>query len=101
MRMDTTGMLKSLFMSGQSPASGGNATVFEISPRLSLLDSCHKKIRLIGGAPVAFLGGLVANRDQLTVACKEAKVGYSGVIWIQASVRVDTQAPVSERDNSR
>lgn len=60
MRMDTTGMLKSLFMSGQSPASGGNTTVFEISPRLSLLDSCHKKIRLIGGAPVAFLGGLVA-----------------------------------------
>ncbi|EEB20420.1 hypothetical protein Phum_PHUM615950 [Pediculus humanus corporis] len=66
MRMDTTGMLKSLFMSGQNPTSGGNATVFEISPRLSLLDSCHKKIRLIGGAPVAFLGGLVAPRSAIS-----------------------------------
>lgn len=25
-----------------------------------LFDSCHRKIRLIGGGPVAFLGGLVA-----------------------------------------
>ncbi|CAB3221769.1 unnamed protein product [Arctia plantaginis] len=30
--------------------------------RLSLFDSCHRKIRLIGGGPVAFLGGLVAGR---------------------------------------
>ncbi|KAK7874225.1 hypothetical protein R5R35_006267 [Gryllus longicercus] len=29
--------------------------------RLSLLDSCHRKIRLLGGGPVAFLGGLVAK----------------------------------------
>ncbi|CAK1578886.1 unnamed protein product [Parnassius mnemosyne] len=29
--------------------------------RLSLFDSCHRKIRLIGGGPVAFLGGLVAK----------------------------------------
>ncbi|CAH2092317.1 unnamed protein product [Euphydryas editha] len=28
--------------------------------RLSLFDSCHRKIRLISGGPVAFLGGLVA-----------------------------------------
>lgn len=28
--------------------------------RTSLFDSCHRKIRLIGGVPVAFLGGLVA-----------------------------------------
>ncbi|VVD02581.1 unnamed protein product [Leptidea sinapis] len=28
--------------------------------RHSLFDSCHRKIRLIGGGPVAFLGGLVA-----------------------------------------
>lgn len=28
--------------------------------RTSLFDSCHRKIRLIGGGPVAFLGGLVA-----------------------------------------
>ncbi|KPJ01093.1 hypothetical protein RR46_05358 [Papilio xuthus] len=27
---------------------------------LSIFDSCHRKIRLIGGGPVAFLGGLVA-----------------------------------------
>ncbi|KAL0268583.1 UNVERIFIED_CONTAM: hypothetical protein PYX00_010461 [Menopon gallinae] len=60
MRMETSGMLRSLFMSGQSPASTTSASVYEISPRLSLLDSCHKKIRLISGAPVAFLGGLVA-----------------------------------------
>ncbi|KAI9587761.1 hypothetical protein GQX74_003607 [Glossina fuscipes] len=30
------------------------------SSRTSLFDSCHRKIRLIGGGPVAFLGGLVA-----------------------------------------
>ncbi|XP_050679920.1 MOB kinase activator-like 2 isoform X2 [Leptidea sinapis] len=29
--------------------------------RHSLFDSCHRKIRLIGGGPVAFLGGLVAK----------------------------------------
>uniref|UniRef100_A0A1Q3G224 Putative mob1/phocein family n=1 Tax=Culex tarsalis TaxID=7177 RepID=A0A1Q3G224_CULTA len=29
--------------------------------RTSLFDSCHRKIRLIGGGPVAFLGGLVAK----------------------------------------
>ncbi|KAL7734899.1 hypothetical protein ACLKA6_011173 [Drosophila palustris] len=29
--------------------------------RTSLFDSCHRKIRLIGGGPVAFLGGLVAS----------------------------------------
>uniref|UniRef100_A0A1A9UPC2 Uncharacterized protein n=1 Tax=Glossina austeni TaxID=7395 RepID=A0A1A9UPC2_GLOAU len=31
------------------------------SSRTSLFDSCHRKIRLIGGGPVAFLGGLVAD----------------------------------------
>ncbi|XP_032511656.2 MOB kinase activator-like 2 isoform X2 [Danaus plexippus] len=29
--------------------------------RLSLFDSCHRKIRLISGGPVAFLGGLVSK----------------------------------------
>lgn len=28
--------------------------------RSSLFDSCHRKFRMIGGGPVAFLGGLVA-----------------------------------------
>jgi len=59
MRMDSAGMLKSLFMSSGTATS---SAVYDLSPRPSpsLLDSCHKKIRLIGGAPVAFLGGLVA-----------------------------------------
>ncbi|CAH2062679.1 unnamed protein product, partial [Iphiclides podalirius] len=46
----------------RSAASGG--TVGLPPPphaRLSLFDSCHRKIRLIGGGPVAFLGGLVAG----------------------------------------
>lgn len=30
------------------------------SATTSLFDSCHRKFRLIGGGPVAFLGGLVA-----------------------------------------
>ncbi|CAK1544795.1 unnamed protein product [Leptosia nina] len=29
--------------------------------RVSLFDSCHRKMRLIGGAPVSFIGGLVAK----------------------------------------
>jgi hypothetical protein len=44
--------------------SVGTAGVVGLPPpthaRLSLFDSCHKKIMLIGGGPVAFLGGLVA-----------------------------------------
>ncbi|XP_028157483.1 MOB kinase activator-like 2 isoform X2 [Ostrinia nubilalis] len=46
----------------RTPASGG---MVGLPPpphaRLSLFDSCHRKIRLIGGGPVAFLGGLVAK----------------------------------------
>ncbi|XP_067647192.1 MOB kinase activator-like 2 isoform X1 [Eurosta solidaginis] len=44
-----------------------SASVITMSPttqaptRTSLFDSCHRKIRLIGGGPVAFLGGLVAK----------------------------------------
>ena len=47
-----------------SPGSGGGVLgLHSQSPphtRMSLFDSCHRKIRLIGGGPVAFLGGLVA-----------------------------------------
>ncbi|CAH0396954.1 unnamed protein product [Chilo suppressalis] len=47
----------------RSPGSGGTVGLPLPPPqhaRLSLFDSCHRKIRLIGGGPVAFLGGLVA-----------------------------------------
>ncbi|XP_053690249.1 MOB kinase activator-like 2 isoform X2 [Sabethes cyaneus] len=50
---------------GPSPAGGGVMSLHShASPphaRTSLFDSCHRKIRLIGGGPVAFLGGLVAK----------------------------------------
>lgn len=48
------------------PTSSSAGRIIEIhlhsSPpqRKSLFDSCHRKIRLISGGPVAFLGGLVA-----------------------------------------
>uniref|UniRef100_A0A8W7P9M7 Uncharacterized protein n=1 Tax=Anopheles coluzzii TaxID=1518534 RepID=A0A8W7P9M7_ANOCL len=52
---------------GHGPGAGGGGVVglhsHASSPphaRPSLFDSCHRKIRLIGGGPVAFLGGLVA-----------------------------------------
>ncbi|XP_052903407.1 MOB kinase activator-like 2 isoform X2 [Anopheles moucheti] len=53
---------------GHGPGAGGGGVVglhsHASSPphaRPSLFDSCHRKIRLIGGGPVAFLGGLVAK----------------------------------------
>uniref|UniRef100_A0A1Q3G231 Putative mob1/phocein family n=1 Tax=Culex tarsalis TaxID=7177 RepID=A0A1Q3G231_CULTA len=57
---------------GHGPAGHGGAVAGGVmslhshasSPphaRTSLFDSCHRKIRLIGGGPVAFLGGLVAK----------------------------------------
>ncbi|XP_013186798.1 MOB kinase activator-like 2 isoform X2 [Amyelois transitella] len=47
----------------RSPGPGGMVGLPPPPPhaRLSLFDSCHRKIRLIGGGPVAFLGGLVAK----------------------------------------
>lgn len=50
---------------GHGPTSGGVMGLHShpASPpiaRSSIFDSCHRKIRLIGGGPVAFLGGLVA-----------------------------------------
>ncbi|XP_049543216.1 MOB kinase activator-like 2 isoform X2 [Anopheles darlingi] len=53
---------------GHGPGPGGGGVMglhsHASSPphaRPSLFDSCHRKIRLIGGGPVAFLGGLVAK----------------------------------------
>ncbi|XP_031622699.1 MOB kinase activator-like 2 isoform X3 [Contarinia nasturtii] len=51
---------------GHGPTSGGIMGIHtHPSPpahaRSSLFDSCHRKIRLIGGGPVAFFGGLVAK----------------------------------------
>ncbi|XP_065084721.1 MOB kinase activator-like 2 isoform X2 [Ochlerotatus camptorhynchus] len=54
---------------GHGPTGAGAGGVMSLhshasSPphaRTSLFDSCHRKIRLIGGGPVAFLGGLVAK----------------------------------------
>ncbi|XP_052861783.1 MOB kinase activator-like 2 isoform X2 [Anopheles cruzii] len=53
---------------GHGPGAGGGGVMglhsHASSPphaRPSLFDSCHRKIRLIGGGPVAFLGGLVAK----------------------------------------
>ncbi|XP_049862931.1 MOB kinase activator-like 2 isoform X1 [Schistocerca gregaria] len=73
--METAAMLRSLLGSPHhSPSAGSEggsgsgvaaAQVVELpaaaGARLSLLDSCHRKIRLLGGGPVAFLGGLVAK----------------------------------------
>nr|CAD7261430.1 unnamed protein product [Timema shepardi] len=60
--METAGMLRSLL---GSPHHHATTAVVELptSPhaRLSILDTCHRKIRLLGGGPVAFLGGLVAR----------------------------------------
>ncbi|XP_026326683.1 MOB kinase activator-like 2 isoform X1 [Hyposmocoma kahamanoa] len=44
----------------RAPGSGGTVGL-QPHARHSLFDSCHRKIRLIGGGPVAFLGGLVAK----------------------------------------
>ena len=44
---------------GGGYASAGSHTI-NPPPKVSILDVCHRKIRLFGGAPVAFLGGLVA-----------------------------------------
>lgn len=62
----TTKMLRSpSHIVGHGPTSGGIMGIHtHPSPpthaRSSLFDSCHRKIRLIGGGPVAFIGGLVA-----------------------------------------
>ncbi|CAH0759513.1 unnamed protein product [Diatraea saccharalis] len=47
----------------RSAGTGGGTVGLPPPPhtRHSLFDSCHRKIRLIGGGPVAFLGGLVAK----------------------------------------
>uniref|UniRef100_A0A182N2K9 Uncharacterized protein n=1 Tax=Anopheles dirus TaxID=7168 RepID=A0A182N2K9_9DIPT len=57
---------------GHGPGAGGGGVVglhsHASSPphaRPSLFDSCHRKIRLIGGGPVAFLGGLVARNCRM------------------------------------
>lgn len=44
----------------KSAPSQNNNNNTPIAPKVSILDVCHRKIRLIGGAPVAFFGGLVA-----------------------------------------
>lgn len=49
-RMET-GLLRSLL--------GSAMPDLPVAPRVSLLDACHKKMRLLGG-PVSFIGGLVA-----------------------------------------
>ncbi|XP_063636339.1 MOB kinase activator-like 2 isoform X2 [Cydia splendana] len=49
---------------GAGGAAAGAASILGLPPphaRPSLFDSCHRKIRMIGGGPVAFLGGLVAK----------------------------------------
>ncbi|XP_055703645.1 MOB kinase activator-like 2 isoform X1 [Phlebotomus papatasi] len=53
---------------GHGPSAGGGGIVGihshpspQTHARTSLFDSCHRKIRLIGNGPVAFLGGLVAK----------------------------------------
>lgn len=52
---------------GHGPALGGFIDLHTAPPpaqaaqsRMSLFDSCHRKIRMIGGGPAAFFGGLVA-----------------------------------------
>lgn len=45
---------------GASAGAGAGGALLPPHARASLFDSCHRKIRLIGGGPVAFLGGLVA-----------------------------------------
>lgn len=61
--METAGMLRSLL--GSPHHNHASTAVVELPaaghPRLSILDTCHRKIRLLGGGPVAFLGGLVAK----------------------------------------
>lgn len=60
--METDGLLRSLL--GSPHHNHTTTAVVELptpgQPRLSILDTCHRKIRLLGGGPVAFLGGLVA-----------------------------------------
>jgi hypothetical protein len=46
--------------SAPSQNNNNNTTTSIAPPKVSILDVCHRKIRLIGGAPVAFIGGLVA-----------------------------------------
>ncbi|XP_063530419.1 MOB kinase activator-like 2 isoform X3 [Cydia strobilella] len=49
---------------GAGGAAASAASTLGLPPphaRTSLFDSCHRKIRMIGGGPVAFLGGLVAK----------------------------------------
>jgi len=63
--METEGAVPSLLSPRhQNHAIVGTTAVVELPitghPRLSILDTCHRKIRLLGEGPVAFLGGLVA-----------------------------------------
>ena len=63
--METDGVLRSLLGSPHhNHATMTTTAVVELPttghPRLSILDTCHRKIRLLGGGPVAFFGGLVA-----------------------------------------
>ncbi|XP_055378874.1 anaphase-promoting complex subunit cdh1-like isoform X3 [Condylostylus longicornis] len=59
---NSTTTITTLFQKNNSTAtsSSSTTTTSQATTRSSLFDSCHRKIRLIGGGPVAFLGGLVA-----------------------------------------
>lgn len=52
--------LKSLVRMLRSPAHIIGPTATAPTTTSGLFDSCHRKIRLIGGNPVAFLGGLMS-----------------------------------------
>jgi hypothetical protein len=51
---------KSLVRMLRSPAHIIGPTAASPTTTSGLFDSCHRKIRLIGGNPVAFLGGLMS-----------------------------------------
>jgi len=70
--METDGVLRSLLGSPHhNHATMTTTAVVELPttghPRLSILDTCHRKIRLLGGGPVAFFGGLVAWVPSVTM----------------------------------
>ncbi|XP_033150619.1 MOB kinase activator-like 2 isoform X1 [Drosophila busckii] len=52
---------KQLFVNKHNSNNNNMSPTSQAPTRTSLFDSCHRKIRLIGGGPVAFLGGLVAK----------------------------------------
>jgi hypothetical protein len=52
--------LKGLVRMLRSPAHIMGPTATAPTTTSGLFDSCHRKIRLIGGNPVAFLGGLMS-----------------------------------------